>query len=38
LLLPVFIAPVSDYPLVRMFDFLTAIRNVYEHQLEMGEV
>ena len=38
LLLPVFIAPVSDYPLARMFDFLTAIRNVYEHQLEMGEV
>jgi len=38
LLLPVFISPVSDYPLARMFDFLTAIRNVYEHQLEMGEV
>lgn len=38
LLLPVFIAQPSDYPLTRMFDFLTAIRNVYEHQLEMGEV
>ncbi|MCY2971560.1 MAG: hypothetical protein NTZ30_12925 [Planctomycetota bacterium] len=38
LLLPVFIAPVSDYPLARMFDFLTAIRNVYEHQLEIDEV
>jgi hypothetical protein len=38
LLLPVFIAHPSDYPLTRMFDFLTAIRNVYEHQLEMGEV
>jgi len=38
LLLPVFIAHPSDYPLTRIFDFLTAIRNVYEHQLEMGEV
>jgi hypothetical protein len=38
LMLPVFIAHPSDYPLTRMFDFLTAIRNVYEHQLEMGEV
>ena len=38
LLLPVFIAHPIDYPLTRMFDFLTAIRNVYEHQLEMGEV
>ena len=38
LLIPVFIAHPSDYPLTRMFDFLTAIRNVYEHQLEMGEV
>ena len=38
LLLPVFIVHPNDYPLTRMFDFLTAIRNVYEHQLEMGEV
>ncbi len=38
LLLPVFIVAKGDYPLTRMFDFLTAIRNVYEHQLEMGEV
>jgi hypothetical protein len=38
LLLPVFIAHSSDYPLTRMLDFLTAIRNVYEYQLEMGEV
>ena len=38
LILPVFISHPSDYPLTRMFDFLTSIRNVYEHQLEMGEV
>jgi hypothetical protein len=38
LLIPVFIEHTSDYPFTRMFDFLTAIRNVYEYQLEMGEV